>query len=462
VDVENAVRSVWVEPKTGLKASIMNIQWLRGFDDELSKDRVSSSADAYQLVPLIYRAVKLRCDAISSVPVHVYRGSQLVEWPFIVDPAELIWRTEAAMLLNGFAVWLKLPNSKSVKDVQWLNPNYLEVNYERKRGRIIGSTAEGNSGPWTEEKVVYFHEYHPTNDVGPGTPAANVALEDARLLRYLTRFAGRYFENGAMPVTLLGFEYAPGKEETERVEKWFKSMASGIRNAWKVLALRGKVAPQVLTPPPKDLEMKELNNQARHNVAMAFGIPQTMLEDAANYATAGEHRLSYWQDTVRPRGRIYEGVMNPQLFAPMGLRVELDFEEMGIFQVDEAQRSGALLNLTSAGFDTLTAAEILGYQLTAEQAARIEKERAVEKQEREAESGNKPAGGESDEMEKDLRRWRDKSLKRVKEGKAAAVAFESRAIPAALMGAIEGALEEAKNAEQVRRVFGAGTWEGYP
>ena len=64
----------------------------------------------------------------------------------------------------------------------------------------------------------------------------------------------------------------------------------------------GKVTPQTLTPPPKDLEMKELNNQARHNVAMAFGIPQTMLEDAANYATAGEHRLSFWQDTVRPAG----------------------------------------------------------------------------------------------------------------------------------------------------------------
>jgi len=35
-------------------------------------DRVSGTSSAYALVPLIFRAVRLRCDAISSVPIHLY------------------------------------------------------------------------------------------------------------------------------------------------------------------------------------------------------------------------------------------------------------------------------------------------------------------------------------------------------------------------------------------------------
>ncbi|MDD2765845.1 MAG: phage portal protein [Opitutaceae bacterium] len=446
--------------KDQLKAVLGAADWLRGEEGSSSADRISGSAAAYALVPLIYRAVKLRADAISSVPVHVWKGEQEVAWPFDTDSTELIWQTEAALLLNGFALWLKKPNARRPRDLQWVNPNTVGISYTPGRGLIFkqeGTT--DNTSPWTEDQVVYFREFHPTDDVGAGVGAADVAIEDARLLRYLTRFAGRYFENGAMPVTLLGFEYAPSQEESERVEKWFQKMATGIRNAWKVLALRGKVTPTILTPPPKELEMKELNNQARHNVAMAFGIPQTMLEDAANYATAGEHRMSFWQDTVRPRGRIYESAINSQLFKPMGLRLQLDFEEMGIFQVDEAERSNALYNLTLAGYDPITASEVLGYQLNQVQVERILANRPVA--EANVTEVNDP--DESGAAGEDLKRWERKAARRVKEGRRPNVSFESKAISAGLHAAIEGALEECASVNDVRLAFaGAAGWEAYP
>lgn len=443
-----------------VKALVSNADWLRGYDSSGGVDRITGSDTAYALVPLIYRAVKLRADAISSVPIHVWQGERDMGWPFEADAAELIWKTEAALMLCGFALWLKTPNERRPKDVQWVNPYTVKIEYDEKSGKLSfrQEGATKNSGPWTEDQVVYFQEFNPKNDLGAGISPASVSIEDARLLRYLTRFAGRYFENGAMPVTLLGFEYSPSDEEAQRVEKWFRRMATGIRNAWRVLALRGKVSPTVLTPPPKDLEMKELNNQARHNVAMAFGIPQTMLEDAANYATAGEHRLSFWQDTVRPRGRIYEGVINRQLFKSLGMRIQLDFEEMGIFQVDEAERSGALYNLTQAGFDALTAAEVLGYQLTDEQRARIEAE-AAQPTPTPTPTQPPPEGG----GDNDLRLWEKKALRRLKDGKRAACEFTSAAITAGLTGAIEGALEVCETADEVRRTFaGAVGWEGYP
>ena len=412
-------------------------------------DRVSGTSSAYALVPLIFRAVRLRCDAISSVPIHLYslRGGTETAWPFATPLADLIWRTEAALLLTGGAYWLKLDNKVRTTDIQWLNPYSMEVRYQN--GQVIFAQSESapNTGPWQTKQMVYFREFGVADDITPGVSSAQVALEDARLLRYLTRFAAHYFDNGAMPVTLLGFEMTPTQAEVERVQTWFRRMASGIGNAWRVLGLRGKIDPKILTPVPKDLEMPALNNQARHNVAMAFGIPQTMLEDAANYATAGEHRLSFWQDTVRPRGRIYEDVINQQLLNPMGFRIHFDFEEMGIFQVDEAQRAGALLNLVQSGLDTLSALEILGYQLSEEQISRMQRDSAS------TEAAREDAQDET-EMLDEVRRWERKALKRVKAGRPAQCEFQSRVIPPGLAGAIEGALGTVQSdAMMVRAVF---------
>ena len=53
---------------------------------------------------------------------------------------------------------------------------------------------------------------------------------------------------------------------------------------------------------------------------MAFGIKQTLLDsEAANYATAQEDRLSFYEDTIKPRARIFEDALNTRLLARDGL-----------------------------------------------------------------------------------------------------------------------------------------------
>jgi hypothetical protein len=54
----------------------------------------------------------------------------------------------------------------------------------------------------------------------------------------------------------------------------------------------------------------------------------------------------------------------------------------------------------------------------------------------------------------DLLRWQRKAYKRAKSGQRAACAFESDVIPGSLHAAIQGALETAETALDVRRVFG--------
>ena len=86
-------------------------------------DKIKTTQASYKLVPLVYRSIRLRCDAISSVPVRVYNQSDtLVDWPFVVSPSRFLRLTEASKLLYGAGFWLKLPNPYRPKTLDFINP----------------------------------------------------------------------------------------------------------------------------------------------------------------------------------------------------------------------------------------------------------------------------------------------------------------------------------------------------
>ena len=58
-----------------LTDSVKTITSVPGWVDLLTSDGVPDSvATLYKYVPLLFRAVQLRCDALSSVPVNIYKG----------------------------------------------------------------------------------------------------------------------------------------------------------------------------------------------------------------------------------------------------------------------------------------------------------------------------------------------------------------------------------------------------
>ena len=257
-----------------------------------------------------------------------------------------------------------------------------------------------------------------------------------------------------MPVTLLGID-TNDRNEIERVQNWFKRSATAIKNAFRVVGMRaGSITATTLTPPLKDLSFPELDTIAKKNIAMAFGIKQTLLDsEAANYATAQEDRLSFYEDTIKPRARMFEDALNTQLLARDGMRLEFKFEELDIFQEDEGDRAELLNKLVLAGIPIELALDLAGYTLTDEQMAMLNA-RQEQLDEREPE--------QVDEQEAELRRWQRMAEKRIKEGKGLRE-FETSIIEPSLHGAISGALESAKSVEDVRRVFDQViAWRGYP
>jgi phage portal protein BeeE len=434
-----------------------------GWYDTLSSDGVpDDNATLYKKVPYLFRLVQLRCDALSGVPIKIYNGVEETEWPYPTPLPELLWKWEAGALLNGAAYGEIVSNdARYQKDVLYRNPFDMEVKY---RDGVITIKQRSSGAMWENNiytgdyQMVYFAEYDPSQDILPGISPGKAANMDAKLLFALSKFPEMYFEGGAMPVTLLGID-STDKGEIQRVEQWFQKSATAIKNAFRVLGIRaGSITPTTLTPPLKDLQMPEISDGAKHNLSVAFGVPKTLLDsEAANYATAIEDRKSFYQETLMPRAKKYEGVINSQLLEREGLRLEFDFAEMELFQENEGERAGLLGRFVDAGLPVELALDLAGYDLTPEQAELLAEKQAEREERRERFQGNN-----DNPLQTELTRWMRMAEKRLKDGKALRE-FESDIIPAGLHGAISGALEGAKSAEDVKRLFdGVIAWEGYP
>jgi HK97 family phage portal protein len=403
--------------------------------------------------------VQIRCDTLAGVPIKIYNGEEEEEWPYPSAIEDLIWKWEAGALLSGAAYGEIVGNeSRYVKDVVYRNPFDMQVEY---RNGIIKIKQNSSGAMWEnniytgEYEMVYFAEYDPSQDLLPGISPGKAANMDAKLLYALAKFPEMYFEGGAMPVTLLGID-STDKGEIDRVAKWFKNSATAIRNAFRVLGIRaGSITPTTLTPPLKDLAMPELNAEAKHNLSVAFGVPKTLLDsEAANYATAVEDRKSFYQETIMPRARKYESILNTQLLEREGLRIEFAFNELELFQDDESMRADLVLKYVQAGLPVELALDLAGKDMTDEQRAMLVEKQVEDEQVREDESES-PFSAE-------LGRWMRFAQKRISDGRELRE-FETDIIPSSLHSAISGALEMAKTVEDVKQIFdGAMEWQGYP
>ena len=177
-------------------------------------------------------------------------------------------------------------------------------------------------------------------------------------------FASGYFSSGAQPMTLLTIAGNPAPTEIDRTERFFKRSMQGVRNAWRVLAMRSEVTVQPITPAINTMAMPEMHETTTREIAAAFGIPLSLLtSDSANYATAQSDMRLFYENTIKARLMMYEAALNEQVLGAMGLHIKFTPEALSIYQEDEAERSGALLNLVNAGIPLTNAMLILGYEV---------------------------------------------------------------------------------------------------
>jgi hypothetical protein len=452
--------------------TVVNIPW---FEDEgiqaILGNKVTKESDAYAKVPLVFRALRLRCNTLTKVPVYVFKGKygrgEPLEGGYAFEDSlplhDLLWLSEAAILLRGASWVLKNQNMFGYqRGLQWLNPFTVRMEMFRGELRIWQEMPDGKRYPgenqyWTLEDFLYFRDFNPTDDVGPGVSATQVAMQDGNTLFATSRFLSNFFTADALPATMVTMPAGTQQTEVTRVEAWFKKRMRELKE--RVIGVKGDIKVERLTAELRTFDFDKTDTHAIQSVAWAFDIPKTILTaDSANYATAGTEYRAYIEDTIIPRCMFYESIINPFL-EESNQRIEFAPEELPVMQEDESKRAQSLSDLTAAGIPLDAALDILGYDLSEEAQASIDK--ALAEKEKKAKELPKPPVDEEgtpierpeDKMKGELDKWMRKALNRLKASKSADVEFVSNVIPEEIKLGVTEALKIATTEVQIKAVF---------
>lgn len=408
----------------GLKSISLEPGFLR--EDEVSP----SPLQAYQAVSWVRRCVQLRASAIAGLPFEIADADgNAVRWPLELLLPSLLWLTEASLCLSGAAYWLKERRGRMLVNLRYLAPQTITPEFSVTSGlegfvRSVGAITTRLS----PDDLVWFWEPAPDVEIGPGRPVLEAALAAAGVAYNANRFVEEFFRRGAVTATLLMVEGNPPESEMRRLETWWKQMLRGVRRAWETVAVRASVKPQQIgVSPGKDLAVEGLLATARQQIAVAFGVPQTLIEDAANYATAREHRLSFYSETIVPRARWIEFILNERLFSPLGLRFRFRPDRLEVFQQDEATKAAALVQLVQAGIITPgEARQQLGLENSVPSVSPAEEKRIAEVK----------------AILYDLHRWKEKARRAQREGALQdALEFRTDVVPPELAEYVRAALQ---------------------
>lgn len=370
----------------GTKAIPLNKLPPEAWDVSGGSDTDSQATTLYGLQGWLFRCVQIRANTMAGLPWAVVRNQNDLwtsdddtppQYELLDRLDSMLWLTEAALSLTGEAFWLKERNRVRTVGLRWLAPSTMVPQWSASSG-LTGFKRTLGRGEYTmlaPEEVVYFALPNPLHETKPGVAPAAAASAAAGVLYSVDRFVAGFFDRGAIKATLLTVEGATIQAEMEKLEAWWKRFFRGVSSAWESAAVRAGVTPVTIGEGIGELSNTALTQEQREAISTALGVPHSLvMSNAANYATSQQDEVNFYNQTIIPESRIVARAINDQLMAELGLRLQFRPQEMAVFQEDEEQRAGSLLNLVNAKVPLDIALAILGFDLSDDEMLRIQQQ----------------------------------------------------------------------------------------
>ena len=363
----------------------------------------------YPKSPMVYSAIRLRQDALASVPLKVYRqtdggfSSQAGELgpsresdqppedrakaanPSIrrrareVGPSHPVqrlldkpnpfwtrgdlWRaTETYLGLWGSAYWgLERDELGRVAEIWPLRSDRMRV-VPDERQYIKGFVYVGKGRRlvnYLPEEVVWMRYFNPLDEYAGLSPIAPLRLSADMSLDAL-RANRSALANDSSPGLYIETEDTPTDEEVKDFYlRWESRYKGPERNRRPALLSAGMKATN-LGFSPKEMEYVQSLRWGLEDVARVYGVPKPMLGDIeritfSNFQTA---RKVFWEDTIVPQLRFYEEALNQMLIpalgpAASGLLVQFDTGAVEALQESENDKATRRQKYVAAGIMTV-------------------------------------------------------------------------------------------------------------
>jgi HK97 family phage portal protein len=311
----------------------------------------------YKSAAWLYRAVEQRAAALSALPYSwVVDGRETNEpprLPFEINRMpEMLNQIEGWLTLYGAAYLYKGMNAaRRVRSIRPIHPRTITPVFDDGRGVIAYERGGERLSP---DEVCAIWMPVREAEIGAGFAPAQAALAAAGVVRGANALIDQMYAQGVLAPTIITVEGMPPSQELEKLESWVERSFAGIRNAFRTIALRAGIRVEPLGMVKlTDLAMVELTTSKREEIATALGVPHSLLfSSAANYATAQQDVLTFYDTTVIPQARLIEAALNESVFARYDVRLKFKPELLPVYQTREAEKTARTLSLYKAGIIT--------------------------------------------------------------------------------------------------------------
>jgi len=448
VDFGAAVNDSWYT------SSLSEALWLR------NQSVVSglTPVNAYALVPWLYRAVCWRANQVSRFPFSLMSGEDdVTDQPayesLLKSFRKRLWMLEAQLCLTGAAYELLEANERGRNITpRTLLSLFVTPRYD-SRGLTFFQFSNVNQADILAtiplDRMLWWWRPNFTSEVMPGPCEAQTALGAASMLYALDSFSAAFFNRGGVPVTIA--EVPPNMQpaDKEEFQNWINRAVMGVRNAFKILAVRGGIKATVIGSKVRDSEAPELTALQRDNVAVAMGVPPSVIDGrSSDDSNSRSEKVAAITDTVIPEiGIIFERY-NDQLFSQFDLELVAHPEKLDIMQTVQLEQAQTLKDLTG-GKPIMTTDEARDW-------LNMEPMEEKEKIEPPPPVTPFPVQGQPvppEQITKALAEWRRAAIDNIRAGGVFVLPSVPNIIPDSLALPINAALENCKAAADVRSAF---------
>ena len=304
---------------------------------------------------MVYRAVKVRGEAISGVPIRFWQGKSDQDKEEITDgPAtllekpnpnmtgkELLQITMAHLDLIGYAFWEKacaypdkpVSPRNPVLELHPLMPTRTYLMRDKKRGIFAyrqWSKYMDDHVDFDPDKIVMFRYRDPQDIDGYGLSPLTAARRKLALELNATAYNQKFFENGAEPAGLLIKKTGRLQQtDIDRIGKaWKQAHGTSEGKAHRIGILDEDMDYKQIGLSQKDMQFLEMAKWSGEASLRCYGVNPAIVGilDLANYSNIVEIRRMFWTQTLFPVMEMLSGQVDLSICGEIGPNVWCDFD----------------------------------------------------------------------------------------------------------------------------------------